>query len=207
MTELEERAVIQKVIGGDRNAFERLVLDNQGKVYGLALKMTANESDACELAQDAFLKAYTNLAAFRGGSRFSVWLYRLTYNLCVDFLRRKKRAGETPLSLDAEEGGAEADIPDARGNPEDALLRRETRALLDRGLGTLPPGHREVLLLREAAGLSYAEIAETVGVPEGTVKSRIARARRSLAEFLNQNGTFSEKSRHKNGEEAQGYGL
>jgi RNA polymerase sigma-70 factor (ECF subfamily) len=164
--------------------------------------MTANESDACELAQEAFLKAYMSLAAFRGGSRFSVWLYRLTYNVCVDFLRRKRRAGETPLPLDAE-----TDVPDARAGPEDALLRRETRALLDRGLGALPPEHREVLLLREVTGLSYAEIAETAGIPEGTVKSRIARARRSLADFLNQNGTFSGKSRHKNGEEAQGCGL
>jgi len=108
-----EQEIIQRVIGGDKNAFEGLVLVNQKNVYNLALKMTRNEEDALDISQEAFVKAYKQLRNFRGESRFSVWLYRLTYNLCIDFLRRKPKSNA--ISLDFEDDSGELtplEIPD-----------------------------------------------------------------------------------------------
>ena len=90
MTREEESAVIARVLAGDADAFEPLVREHQTNVYRLALRLLGNEADAADAAQDAFLKAYTSLGSFRGESRFSVWLYRLTNNVCIDALRRRK---------------------------------------------------------------------------------------------------------------------
>ncbi|MCL2392880.1 MAG: sigma-70 family RNA polymerase sigma factor, partial [Oscillospiraceae bacterium] len=87
----EERSLIQRVIDGDRNAYEELVIANQKNVYNLALKMTKSEEDALDISQEVFFKAYRHLGRFRGDSMFSVWLYRLTYNLCIDFLRKQPK--------------------------------------------------------------------------------------------------------------------
>ena len=92
MTKDEEKGYIERVLAGDESAYEPLVTENQTKVYRLALRILKNEADAEDAAQEAFLKAYTSLADFRGDSRFSVWLYRLTNNICIDMLRKNKRA-------------------------------------------------------------------------------------------------------------------
>ena len=97
MTKDEEKGYIERVLAGDESAYEPLVTENQTKVYRLALRILKNETDAEDAAQEAFLKAYTSLADFRGDSRFSVWLYRLTNNICIDMLRKNKRAVIVPL--------------------------------------------------------------------------------------------------------------
>lgn len=202
MTAAEEQAIISKVRHGDRDAFEALVLDNQAKVYSLARRMTGNDSDALDVAQEAFLKAYTSLDGFRGDSRFSVWLYRLVYNLCVDFSRKKKRADITPLTVLNEEGEAEElELPDLRYGPESALERKELRETLSKSIDALPPKHRDIILMREITGMCYEDIATALGVSEGTVKSRLSRARLSLAQLLSQYGTFYNSTRHKGREE------
>lgn len=196
MTADQETAIIARVLDGDVNAFEALVLDNQSKVYALALRMTGSESDAMDISQDVFIKAYTGLKSFRGESRFSVWLYRMTYNLSADRLRYAKRNATLPLYIQGDDGDTrELDIADESGTPEDALLARETRDDIRRGLDALTPKHREVLILRESMGLGYAEIAKILRVSEGTVKSRIARARASLCDFLRKRGTFPNGAR------------
>ena len=204
MTSEEELEVIQKVLGGDRNAFEEIVLANQKNVYNLALKMTKNEEDALDISQEAFLKAYRQLEGFRGESKFSVWLYRLTYNLCVDFLRKKPRAGV--ISLTYQDEGDEShdlEIPDVRNLPEDSLIRRETRESIAESINALSPRYREILVMREITGMSYGDISETLNISEGTVKSRLARARLSLANILVENGTISERYRHKERKEVE----
>ncbi len=202
MTALEEKAVIDKVCSGDADAFEALVTDNQKKVYNLALKMTGNEEDALDISQEAFIKAYTGLKNFRAESRFSVWLYRLTYNICIDFLRKKKRRPELPLTITDEEGDAlELEIPDLRYEPSSEAEKRELREAVEKGIDELPEKHREILVLREMTGLSYEEIARTLGINEGTVKSRLSRARQSLIMILNGYGTFSYRGRQKTGKE------
>jgi RNA polymerase sigma-70 factor (ECF subfamily) len=197
MTVDEELNIIQQVLSGNRNAFEELVLANQKKVYNLALKMTGSEEDALDISQEAFFKAYRQLEGFRAESRFSVWLYRLTYNLCIDFLRKKARVTTIPLSYQDDDGDTrDLEIPDIRNLPENNILRQETRKVIAGSIAELDPNHREILVMREITGLSYCEMAETLNLSEGTVKSRLARARKCLVSILVKKGTFPENYRH-----------
>ena len=202
LTTDEETRIIQNVAGGDKDAFETLVLENQTNVYNLALKMTKNEEDALDISQEVFLKAYRSLGSFRGESRFSVWLYRMTYNMCVDFLRRKGKVSETSLSMrDGDDEARDYEIPDTRATPEESVLQGELRANLVKGIDELGAAHREIFVMREITGMNYSDIASVLGVNEGTVKSRLARARRSLAEILMGKGTFPDGYRQKSREE------
>jgi RNA polymerase sigma-70 factor (ECF subfamily) len=193
MTREEELSIIEKVRNGDGNAFGRLVMANQKTVYNLALRLTRNAEDAEDLSQEAFLKAYCQLDNFRAESRFSVWLYRLTYNLCIDFLRKRNRANVIPLMhMDEDDEGRDFDVPDHRPQPEEETITRETNEAIAEGIGELSPSYREILMLREVTGMSYAEIATTLALSDGTVKSRLSRARRALAKILIAKGTFPE---------------
>jgi len=197
LTSEEELKIIQDVAQGNKNAFEGLVLANQKNVYNLALKMLGNEEDALDISQEAFLKAYRQLEGFRGESRFSVWLYRLTYNLCIDFLRKKSKAKVISLTVQ-DDGGEEHDIeiPDVRNLPEDMAFRKELRKDIADSIGELGNKHREILVMREVTGMSYCEMADALNLSEGTVKSRLARARSTLASILVEKGTFPEAFRH-----------
>ncbi len=202
MTAIEELAVIDRVRGGDADAFETLVLENQKKVYNLALKMTGNENDALDISQEAFIKAYTGLKNFRGESRFSVWLYRLTYNLSIDFIRKNQRNKVSSLTYVDDSGDyADYEIPDISYEPESELEKRELLETISKGIGELPEKHREILVMREITGMSYEDISITLGLSEGTVKSRLSRARQGLIVILNKHGTFSQSNRHKSGKE------
>jgi len=200
-----EKEIIERVLGGDKNAFEGLVLENQKNVYNLALKMTRNEEDALDLSQEAFVKAFKQLGNFRGDSRFSVWLYRLTYNLCIDFLRRKKPDSNV-ISLNYEDDSGEStplQIPDMRNLPEDSVIRSEIRENITEGIDELPLKHREMIVMREITGMSYDEIATTLKMNVGTVKSRLARARLKLIDILKEKGTFPDSFRLKTQEEVE----
>ena len=199
MTREEEERVVARVLAGDVNAFESLVLANQRKVYNLCFRMTGNASDAEDLAQDAFIRAYNSLGSFKGESSFSKWLYRLTSNVCIDHLRREKRRDVGSLTFFDETGTAqELELPDTRFTPETALERREAEASIQRGLNSLSAEHREILIMREIEGLSYDEIGAILGLIPGTVKSRISRARLNLSKFLMSTGNISQgsSSRH-----------
>jgi len=201
MTQEEELHIIQKVTDGDTNAFEDLVIANQKNVYNLALKMTGNEEDALDISQEAFLKAYSRIGSFRGESKFSVWMYRLTYNLCIDFLRKKTPGGVISISQqDADGETYDLEIPDVRELPEDSAMRRETREIIAKSIDELSPRYREIIILREISDMSYSDIAKTLGLDEGTVKSRLARARIKLSDILVSKGTFPQSYRLNNRE-------
>jgi len=190
---LEEKRIIESVLAGNTEAFEILVLENQTQVYNLALRMVGNEQDAYDISQDAFIKAFRSLDSFRGDSKFSVWLYRLTSNLCLDFLRSKKRnnvVSLTTYSPDDDEA-TELEIPDERFSPEAELEKTELKNAVNAALSKLPDDQREILLLRELHGMSYDEIAEELSLEPGTVKSRIFRARKRLCKILIKDGNFS----------------
>ena len=191
MTREEEYAVIRRVCAGDTDAFEALVTAYQKQVYNIALRTVGNEEDAADMTQEAFLRAYRSLGSFRGDSKFSVWLYRLTTNICIDFLRSRGRRPTVSLTAaDEDEEPQELDVADDRFDPVQSLERAELRRAVQRGLASLPEDYRRILMLRELSGLSYAEIGQVLRLEEGTVKSRLFRARKKLCDFLRKDGNL-----------------
>ena len=195
MTGEEELRLVERVRAGETEAFEDLVRAHEKSVYNLALRMTGNPQDAEDMAQEAFLKAYRSLPDFRGESKFSVWLYRIVSNVCLDHLRRQSRRPTVSLTAADDEGGEDAqwDVPDESFSPERLLERKLTREAVQKGLAQLPEEQRQILLLREIRGLSYEEIGEILALEPGTVKSRIFRARKRLCAFLLQEGNIPEE--------------
>lgn len=195
-TDLE---VIQRIRDGDSEAFRLLVERYQGRAHRLALRVLRDEEAARDAVQDAFVKAYSALGRFEGRSSFFTWFYRLVMNQCLDARRRDKSAREQVF----EEGGGFELEPEASFNPvpevdgvsfEPAatLMRKELLAHLGRAVEQLPEAARETLLLREVEGLSYAEIAKALGIPKGTVMSRLHYARRQVQKLLVEAGVASE---------------
>lgn len=202
MTREEELSIIKRTLAGDTNAFEAIVSAHQKNVYNLALRIVGNADDAFDMSQEAFLRAYRSLENFRGDSRFSVWLYRLTSNICIDFLRKKKLRNESSLSWENDDGEIDdIAIPDLRFSPEKALDRKELAEAVRAGLDSLPPELRQILVLREINGLDYREIAQVLDIEEGTVKSRIFRARKKLCALLAESGNIPLTSPSNNGKE------
>lgn len=189
MTAEEESRLVRSAAAGDGDAFEKLVLDNQKNVYNLALKLTGDRDDAMDASQDAFLRAFQNLRSFRGDCRVSVWLYRLTYNASMDIIKRSRRGKLVPMPTD-EEGGA-LDIPDDSPTPAEDLERRETLEEVRAAVRELDEDKRTILIMREYQNMSYTDIARALSLEEGTVKSRLARARMGLAEILKKRGTIA----------------
>lgn len=191
MTPEHEKHCIERVLRGDANAFEHLVHAYEKTVYNLALRTLGNREDAEDVTQEAFLKAYRSLDSFRGDSKFSVWLYRIVSNLCLDLLRSRQRKPTQSLTVEDDDGEiGELEISDEHFSPEKLLDRKLTRESVQRGLAALPDDARQILLLRELQGMSYEEIGQALGLEPGTVKSRIFRARKRLCAFLLQDGNL-----------------
>ena len=193
MTREQEAMIVRKVLQGDVNAFEKLVTEYERAVYAIAQRMTGNAEDAADMTQETFIKAYNSLSSFRGDSKFSVWLYRIANNVCLDFLRSRSRKPTVSLSAEDDDGEeTQLDIADESQSPELLLESALTRDAVRRGLDSLPPDYKQILLLREIQGLSYEEIAAALGIESGTVKSRIFRARKKLCTFLIEDGNIPE---------------
>lgn len=191
MTVEFENEIIRSVLGGNANASEALVTENEAAIFSLCLRMCGDRSDAADLTQEAFLKAYRSLGSFRGDCRFSSWLRRIASSVCLDFLRSKSKKREQSLSIENDDGEeAELEIPDLRELPEDSLMRERLRDSVRRGMERLPEEQRRILVLRELGGLGYEEIADKLGIECGTVKSRIFRARKRLCAFLIKDGNI-----------------
>lgn len=190
--ELPDDEAVARAQAGDSEAYRVLVERYQGRAYRLALRVLRDDEQARDAVQEAFLKAYLNLARFEGRSSFYTWLYRLVMNLCLDLKRRDRssRYVHAPEPADLERiAGSDAAEEDAgwrahREGPAQALERHELRAAMGNAIDQLPASARETLLLREVEGLSYAEIAETLEIPKGTVMSRLHYARRRVQELL-----------------------
>ncbi len=180
--------LVRAAAEGDQDAFAQLVRQYEDQVYRLALRMCPDPEDARDVAQEAFLSAWRGLPAFRREAGFATWLYRLTANAAIDHLRRTRRQRGN-VSLDDEE--LQLDAVDEGPGPQQSAERRELREAVADGLRRLPDGHRAVLVLREFQGMSYQEIAETLSMDLGTVKSRISRARAALRKILMTSGNLS----------------
>lgn len=191
---MREEELIRRAAQGDDGAFEQLVLAHQRQVYNLCLRICCNEADAMDLSQEAFIRAWRGLGQYQFGAEFSTWLYRLTRNVCIDFLRAQKRRQTVPLHLNDDEGETELPLPDTAEGPEERAVAGERRRALAQAMQALSPEHREILTLRVIEDLPYEQIAQILGVRTGTVKSRLARARISLKNILksgNQMNLFS----------------
>ena len=194
---MDELRAIAQAKKGDADAFAFLVETYETSVYRLALRMCGNAHDAEEVAQEAFVAAWKGMPAFRGESKFSSWLYQLTTNAAIDFLRREKRHRATTPIED------EVDLA-APGTPQQAAEAAEVRQTLQQALDTLTPEHREIFLLRQMRQLSYEEIGQLLGLEAGTVKSRLSRAKKQLREILTKKGNlFAPSSVLEKGEEEE----
>ena len=185
----EDHALAMAAKNGDISAFEALVERYERRIYAVAFRMLADQEDARDAAQDAFLRVFRALPGFQGESKFSTWIYRIVSNLCVDKLR--KRRDEAAFSLDApfadDDGpgdGVIAELPDTAIGVAAEAENAEFRELVHRAVSMLPDAHRAIIVMRDIEDLSYPEIAEILGCPPGTVKSRINRARAKLREAM-----------------------
>jgi RNA polymerase sigma factor (sigma-70 family) len=184
MDQLDEERLIAATQQGKVDAFNELVLFYQQQVYNLAHRIMGDPASAADATQDAFISAYQSIDRFRGGS-FKSYLMRIVTNKCYDELRRRKRRPATSFEdfgdLDEESNPI---LTSEREKPEDTLERQAVVQAIERGLKTLPDDQRITLVLADVQGMSYQEIAEATHVALGTVKSRLARARRKLRDYL-----------------------
>jgi RNA polymerase sigma-70 factor, ECF subfamily len=180
-----ETSLIERCLGGEQGAWEELIKVHTKRVYGICYRFTSRDNEAQDLTQDVFLRVFKSLGSFRAGEgSFVVWLTRLTRNLLVDHYRRSKYDRVTDA---IEDRLATLEERTAQGARTDGLLAgREAGELLQAGLQKLSPELREAVILRDLQELEYREIAQILGVPEGTVKSRLNRGRAELARVLKQ---------------------
>lgn len=167
--------------GGDHQAFEVLVLKYQDRIYRLIQRLVGGSDLVDDLAQDVFIRAYRSLGDFKGESSLYTWLYKIALNLCRNTYRTR---GRRPAHEQLDEADGATGLVDAGDTPEDQVFRRDFWEHLQRGLDELPVDQREAVVFCDLEGMSYEEMAGVLGVPIGTVRSRIFRGRRALQSRL-----------------------
>lgn len=177
----DEATILVDACSGDRRAFGLLVRRYQRQAYAVAYSFVGNRDDALELAQEAFARAYKAMDRFDASLPFYPWLYRIIKNTCLNHLKKRNRRGEVSLQAMQDSGFDVASHHEAADN---SLHRSDLRTKLASALDQLPDDHREILILRHFQELSYKEIAECLGIPQGTVMSRLHAARKNLRSCL-----------------------
>jgi RNA polymerase sigma-70 factor (ECF subfamily) len=185
---MDELALIKAAQNDDLNAFNRLILSYQEMVFNVACRILVNPDAAEDAVQESFISAYNNLRSFRGGS-FKAWLLRVVTNKCYDELRRQKRHPETALNPIIDDGEDEIESPtwlmDDAPSPEERSEQTLLHQAIEECISRLPDDFRIVAVMVDVQDFEYQEVADAIGKPLGTVKSRLARARRKLRECLN----------------------
>ena len=184
-----EALFIERLRTGDANAFERLVAERSGEVYGLLYRLTESREEARDLTQETFLRAFQNISSFRGEADLRTWIYRIAINQARNrwrWWRRRRR--DATFSLDTNDEGRQSLLAtlkcDKSRDPEQDTLAHEREVVLRKALGTLRRVYRETVILRDIEGLAYEEIAVALEISIGTVKSRLARGRQELRRKL-----------------------
>jgi RNA polymerase sigma-70 factor (ECF subfamily) len=188
--ERDEAAFVERLRARDERAFNELVRAYERRIFGLMLRMLGRREEAEDLAQEVFVQVFKAIDQFRGDSKLSTWIYRIAVNLCKNrskYLQRRHADDQDDLDglaerspLSAAKGTTVSDI----ARPDELLVGRQIEAVVQRAIAELEPEFREALVLRDVEDLSYEEIGEITGLPDGTVKSRIHRARGQLREAV-----------------------
>src|SRR5947199_3571169 len=167
-----DEELVARSMGGDVDSFNQLILRWERPIFALAYRVIGREEDARDVCQETFLRAFRALPGFKGQAKFSSWLYRIALNLCRDWIRRQRRApvmqmpeGVEPGELIAETGPVES--------IEDLVSRRQLSALVEQAMALLPEEQRTAIILKEYHGMTFQEIADLVGCPLSTVKTRL----------------------------------
>lgn len=193
-TKSEDRKLVARVQEGDNLAFRMLYDRYHRRAHAIAFGVVKNKEDAMDIVQDGFVKVHRHIGKFQGSSSFYTWLYRIIMNLSIDHVRRRKNAKGVEYD---DRVGREADEVAGDGallprildtNPGKTAIRRELLGKIQEALDELPEYHRDVIMLREIEGLSYEEMSKVLGVPKGTIMSRLFHARKkmqaSLSEYI-----------------------
>jgi len=173
--------LIARARSGDEIAYRTLLEKYERAVFSICLRMVRNRDEAADLAQDSFIKVFAMLERYNPSYAFSSWLFKITSNLCIDYLRKRRIetfAMDEPISGDKGDIQRQYEAPDP--DPETEYIRKEKMERLSEAVENLPPHYRIMLILRHQENLSYEEIAESLDIPLGTVKARIHRAREML---------------------------
>jgi RNA polymerase sigma-70 factor (ECF subfamily) len=179
-----DEELIARVLAGDGSAYTTLVERHADLVYAIVSRIVLNEADAADVAQEAFVRAYHALPRFRGDSKFSSWLYRIAVNRSLTHLKRAKRRA---AAVDPETGARDevaASLASGDDGPDEAVLREERWAIVRAAIAELPPNYRAVVTLFYLEERSYRDVAEILGIPMGTLKTHLHRARALLREAL-----------------------
>lgn len=179
-----ERELLRRCKAGDEDAWREFIDTYKHMVYSFAYDLLRNPEDAEDVAQEVFINAYRAIGSFRGDARISTWLYRVTKNACLNFIRQRDKS--TWESLDDQEGNWEEllDCDDGTPTPEEIALHEELREVVRRKIDELPPIYRTAIIMCDMRQLNYEEAARILNTPVGTLKSQVFRARRMLKEKL-----------------------
>ncbi len=180
--DVTDQHLIERVLGGETEAFGTLVHRWERHIYGLTLRMLGHSEDARDATQETFISAYTNLKSFRGDAKFSSWLYRIALNVCHSRLRRRSRRPDASLEEQFEEVGFEPQSP--RAGADEELLGEQVSAQVRKALGAIPAEMRQVIVMKEYQDLKFHEIAEILDIPVSTVKTRMYTGLRELRKRL-----------------------
>lgn len=185
-----DEQIVERALAGDAEAFGEIVLRWERRIFALAYGILGREEDARDATQETFIAAFRNLSGFRGDAKVSSWLHRIAVNQCITRQRRAKVRGETSLEAQGETGGAQfASTLEAR--PDEGTEGRERNEAVRRAVNSLPPELRSVVVMKEFEDLTFQEIADTLGVPLSTVKSRLYTALKQLRMRLEKHGAAS----------------
>jgi RNA polymerase sigma-70 factor (ECF subfamily) len=191
---MSDEDLVARSMGGDLDSFNQLVLRWERPIYALAYRVIGREEDARDVAQETFLRAFRALKGFKGQAKFSSWLYRITLNLCRDWIRRERR---TPI-VAVPEGVDPVDLADEHLSPtesvEELVARREMSEAVAKAMAELPEEQRTAIMLKEYHGLTFQEIADLQGCPLSTVKTRLYQGLSVLRRHLESRGMTSFKS-------------
>lgn len=188
MEEDSERQLLLQAQTCDPDAFSVLVERYSSRIYGVCFSLLGNRQDAEDCVQETFFKAYRSIRAYNFQAAFYTWLYRIAINACHDYRRKNSRSTAYSLdeALETEDGAVFQQIADDKPLPDEQFVTAETNLLIRQQIDCLPDYLKEILILRDLEGLSYHELAAAFHLSEGTVKSRLSRARRQLMEKMKQ---------------------